>query len=104
MGVVCLRSPSARWQWGPRDRAAVHASARQDESFPHAAFPLQQQQQQHQTVPVEETRQYSQAGAPPRMLHPSTHPPQQTSIMVDLHEQVGLTPSHFHTGLIKVQS
>ncbi|XP_017345700.1 RING finger protein 44 isoform X2 [Ictalurus punctatus] len=81
-----LKSPPARWQWGQRDRTAAHASPRQDENFPHAAFP--QQQHQHQAVPVEEARQYSQAGAPPRMLHPSTHPPQQTSIMVDLHEQM----------------
>lgn len=85
---VCFCSPPARWQWGQRDRAVVHASPRQDENFAHAAFP-QQPQQQHQAIPVEEARQYSQAGAPPRMLHPSTHPPQQTSIMVDLHEQVG---------------
>lgn len=82
----CFCSPPARWQWGQRDRTAVHASPRQDENFPHAAFT---QQQQQQPVPVEEARQYSQAGVPPRMLHPSPHPPQQTSIMVDLHEQVG---------------
>ncbi|XP_046722947.1 RING finger protein 44 isoform X5 [Silurus meridionalis] len=83
--VHLRRSPPGRWQWGQRDRAAVHASLRQDENFPHASFP---QQQQSQAVPVEEARQYSQAGVPPRMLHPSTHPPQQTSIMVDLHEQL----------------
>ncbi|XP_026993947.2 RING finger protein 44 isoform X1 [Tachysurus fulvidraco] len=84
--VHLRRSPPARWQWGQRDRAVVHASPRQDENFAHGAFP--QQQQHHQAIPVEEARQYSQAGAPPRMLHPPTHPPQQTSIMVDLHEQM----------------
>uniref|UniRef100_A0A8B9K674 RING-type domain-containing protein n=1 Tax=Astyanax mexicanus TaxID=7994 RepID=A0A8B9K674_ASTMX len=51
-------------------------------------YQLQQQQQHQQHVPLEESRQYSHPSAPPRMLHPATHPPQQSSIMVDLHEQM----------------
>ncbi|XP_076842529.1 RING finger protein 44 isoform X5 [Brachyhypopomus gauderio] len=77
--VHLRRSPPARRQWGQRDAAVVRGTPRQDESFPHAAFPPQQ-------LPLEDSRQYGHAGAPPRLLHP--HPPQPSSIMVDLHEQM----------------
>ncbi|XP_035388229.1 RING finger protein 44 isoform X1 [Electrophorus electricus] len=77
--VHLRRSPPARRQWGQRDGAVVRGAPRQDESFPHATFPPQQ-------LPLEESRQYGHAGAPPRLLHP--HPPQPSSIMVDLHEQM----------------
>ncbi|XP_066498342.1 RING finger protein 44 isoform X4 [Hoplias malabaricus] len=82
--VHLRRSPPVRRQWGQRDRPVLHGSLRQDETFHHPVF----SQQQHQHVPLEESRQYSHASAPPRMLHPNTHPPQQSSIMVDLHEQL----------------
>ncbi|XP_072549092.1 RING finger protein 44 isoform X3 [Salminus brasiliensis] len=88
--VHLRRSPPVRRQWGQRDRPVLHGSLRQDETFHHPVFSQQQQQQQQQQqhVPLEESRQYSHPSAPPRMLHPATHPPQQSSIMVDLHEQM----------------
>lgn len=83
-------SPPVRRQWGPRDRPVLHGSLHQDENFHHSLFSQQSQQHQHQQqIPLDESRQYSHTSAPPRMLHPATHPPQQSPIMVDLHEQVG---------------
>lgn len=84
-------SPPVRRQWGPRDRPVLHGSLHQDENFHHSLFSQQPQQHQHQQqqIPLDESRQYSHTSAPPRMLHPATHPPQQSPIMVDLHEQVG---------------
>ncbi|KTG06449.1 hypothetical protein cypCar_00020205 [Cyprinus carpio] len=76
------RSPPVRHQWGQRDRPAVHTSLHQDENFHHPVF------SQHQQIPLDESRQYSHTSAPPRMLHTATQPPQQSSIMVDLHEQM----------------
>lgn len=77
-----MSSPPVRRQWGQRDRPAVHTSLHQDENFHHPVF------SQHQQIPLDESRQYSHTSAPPRMLHTATQPPQQNSIMVDLHEQV----------------
>ncbi|KAM9413048.1 RING finger protein 44-like isoform 2-T9 [Salvelinus alpinus] len=82
--VHLRRSPPVRRQWGSRDRPVVlHNALRQD--FHHPLF-----SQQHQQVLLDESRQYSQASAPPRMLHPAAHPPQhqQTPIMVELHDQM----------------
>ncbi|XP_071255540.1 RING finger protein 44-like isoform X2 [Salvelinus alpinus] len=81
--VHLRRSPPVRQQWGGRDRPVVlHSALRQD--FHHPLF-----SQQHQQVLLDESRQYSHASAPPRMLHPAAHPPQhqQTPIMVELHDQ-----------------
>ncbi|KAF3693712.1 RING finger protein 44 [Channa argus] len=39
-------------------------------------------------VPLDESRQYSHTSTPPRMLHPAAHMPQQSPIMVDLHDQM----------------
>lgn len=102
---VCLcPSPPVRHQWGQRDRPAVHTSLHQDENFHHPVF------SQHQQIPLDESRQYSHTSAPPRMLHTATQPPQQSSIMVDLHEQVLMVSSlsfrpevsntHFHLGVV----
>uniref|UniRef100_A0A673IWQ0 RING finger protein 44-like n=1 Tax=Sinocyclocheilus rhinocerous TaxID=307959 RepID=A0A673IWQ0_9TELE len=76
------RSPPVRRQWGQRDRPTVHTSLHQDENFHHPVF------SQHQQIHLDESRHYSHTSAPPRMLHTSTQPPQQSSIMVDLHEQM----------------
>ncbi|XP_055783834.1 RING finger protein 44-like isoform X2 [Salvelinus fontinalis] len=81
--VHLRRSPPVRRQWGSRDRPVVlHSALLQD--FHHPLF-----SQQHQQVLLDESRQYSHASAPPRMLHPAAHPPQhqQTPVMVELHDQ-----------------
>ncbi|XP_038849319.1 RING finger protein 44-like isoform X2 [Salvelinus namaycush] len=81
--VHLRRSPPVRRQWGSRDRPVVlHSALLQD--FHHPLF-----SQQHQQVLLDESRQYSHASAPPRMLHPVAHPPQhqQTPVMVELHDQ-----------------
>ncbi|TKS72557.1 RING finger protein 44 [Collichthys lucidus] len=77
------RSPPLRRQWGRRDRPVLHSSLVQDENFHHLLF-----SQHHQQVPLDESRQYSHTSTPPRMLHPAAHLPQQSPIMVDLHDQL----------------
>uniref|UniRef100_A0A8C9QNS3 Ring finger protein 44 n=1 Tax=Scleropages formosus TaxID=113540 RepID=A0A8C9QNS3_SCLFO len=79
--VLLRRSPPVRRQWGRRDRPILHPG----ENFHH---PLLSQQQ----LSVDESRLYSHTSAPPRMLHPAAHPPQQNAIMVDLHEQMHQGP------------
>ncbi|KAI3351908.1 hypothetical protein L3Q82_020739, partial [Scortum barcoo] len=76
-------SPPVRRQWGRRDRPVLHSSLVQDENFHHLLF-----SQHHQQVPLDESRQYSHTSTPPRMLHPAAHLPQQSPIMVDLHDQM----------------
>ncbi|XP_041253531.1 RING finger protein 44 isoform X2 [Onychostruthus taczanowskii] len=75
------RSPSARRQWGRRDRPLATLLG-QDEPQVHPAFP----QQPH--IPVDEPRAYALPSTPPRMLHPAAHPPHQNPFMVDLHDQL----------------
>ncbi|NXM60471.1 RNF44 protein, partial [Illadopsis cleaveri] len=79
------RSPSARRQWGRRDRPLATLLG-QDEPQVHPAFP----QQPH--IPVDEPRAYALPSTPPRMLHPAAHPPHQNPFMVDLHDQVHQGP------------
>ncbi|XP_067375664.1 RING finger protein 44 isoform X4 [Channa argus] len=81
--VHLRRSPPVRRQWGRRDRPVLHTSLGQDENFHHLLF-----SQHHQQVPLDESRQYSHTSTPPRMLHPAAHMPQQSPIMVDLHDQM----------------
>ncbi|XP_035525284.1 RING finger protein 44 isoform X3 [Morone saxatilis] len=81
--VHLRRSPPVRRQWGRRDRPVLHSSLVQDENFHHLLF-----SQHHQQVPLDESRQYSHTSTPPRMLHPAAHLPQQSPIMVDLHDQM----------------
>uniref|UniRef100_A0A3Q4HCY4 Ring finger protein 44 n=1 Tax=Neolamprologus brichardi TaxID=32507 RepID=A0A3Q4HCY4_NEOBR len=76
-------SPPIRRQWGRRDRPVLHTSPVQDENFHHLLF-----SQHHQQVPLDESRQYSHTSTAPRMLHPAAHLPQQSPIMVDLHDQM----------------
>uniref|UniRef100_A0A8C6UQM6 Ring finger protein 44 n=1 Tax=Neogobius melanostomus TaxID=47308 RepID=A0A8C6UQM6_9GOBI len=78
------RSPPVRRQWGRRDRPVLHASLVQDENLHHLLF----SQHHHQQVPLDDSRQYSHTSTAPRMLHPAAHLPQQSPIMVDLHEQM----------------
>lgn len=80
---VNIHSPPVRRQWG-RDRPVLHTSLVQDENFHHLLF-----SQHHQQVSLDESRHYSRTSTPPRMLHPAAHLPQQSPIMVDLHDQVG---------------
>ncbi|CAL8330920.1 unnamed protein product [Gadus morhua 'NCC'] len=88
--VHLRRSPPLRRQWVGRDRPALHSSLIQDENFHRLLFSQhqQQQQQQHPQVPLDESRHYNHASAPPRMLHAAAHLPQQSPIMVDLHDQM----------------
>ncbi|KAK5897327.1 hypothetical protein CesoFtcFv8_010398 [Champsocephalus esox] len=82
--VHLRRSPPVRRQWGRRDRPILHTSLVHDENFHHLLF-----SQHHQQVPLDESRQYSHVtSTPPRMLHPAAHLPQQSPIMVDLHDQM----------------
>lgn len=84
-------SPPLRRQWTGRDRPALHGSLIQDENFHRLLFsqhPQHQPQQQPPQVPLDESRHYNHSSAPPRMLHPAAHLPQQSPIMVDLHDQV----------------
>ncbi|XP_028669555.1 RING finger protein 44 isoform X1 [Erpetoichthys calabaricus] len=81
------RSPPVRRQWGRRDRPLLHNSLHQDENLHHPLFSQHQQQ-----ISLDESRVYSHTSVQPRMLHPATHPPQQNSIMVDLHEQMHQGP------------
>lgn len=77
------RSPPLRRQWAGRDGPALHGSLIQDENFHRLLFSQQQPQ-----IPLDESRHYNHASAPPRMLHPAPHLPQQSPIMVDLHDQM----------------
>uniref|UniRef100_A0A671TT64 Ring finger protein 44 n=1 Tax=Sparus aurata TaxID=8175 RepID=A0A671TT64_SPAAU len=81
--VHLRRSPPVRRQWGRRDRPVLHSSLVQDENFHHLLF-----SQHHQQVPLDDSRQYSHTSTAPRMLHPAAHLPQQSPIMVDLHDQM----------------
>ncbi|XP_068596659.1 RING finger protein 44 [Brachionichthys hirsutus] len=81
--VHLRRSPSVRRQWGRQDRTVLHSSFVQDENFHRLLF-----SQHHQQAPLDESRQYSHTSTPPRMLHPAAHLPQQSPIMVDLHDQM----------------
>ncbi|XP_030253273.1 RING finger protein 44 isoform X3 [Sparus aurata] len=81
--VHLRRSPPVRRQWGRRDRPVLHSSLVQDENFHHLLF-----SQHHQQVPLDDSRQYSHTSTAPRMLHPAAHLPQQSPIMVDLHDQL----------------
>lgn len=80
---VCCYSPPERHQWGRRDRPVLFSSLVQDENFHHLLF-----SQHHQQVALDESRQYNHTSTAPRMLHPAAHLPQQSPIMVDLHDQV----------------
>ncbi|KAG7483994.1 hypothetical protein MATL_G00044280 [Megalops atlanticus] len=80
------RSPPVRHQWERRDRPLPLSGPHQDENFHH---PLLSQQQQQI---LDESRPYGHISAPPRMLHPVAHPPQQNPVMVDLHEQIHQGP------------
>lgn len=86
VSVWCC-SPPERHQWGRRDRPLLVSSLVQDENFHHLLF-----SQHHQHVPIDESRQYNHTSTPPRMLHPAAHLPQQSPIMVDLHDQVTEQP------------
>ncbi|XP_053734942.1 RING finger protein 44 isoform X1 [Synchiropus splendidus] len=81
--VHLRRSPPVRHQWGRQDRPVLHTSLIQDENFHHLLF-----SHHHQQVPLDESRQFSHTSTAPRMLHPAAHLPQQSPIMVDLHEQM----------------
>ncbi|XP_063783980.1 RING finger protein 44 [Pseudophryne corroboree] len=74
------RSPPARRQWGRRERPQQTLLSQDDSSFRAAFFP------------VDEHRVFALTSTPPRMLHPAAHSTQQTSFMVDLHEQVHQGP------------
>ncbi|GCB74017.1 hypothetical protein scyTo_0003101 [Scyliorhinus torazame] len=73
------RSPPARRQWGRRDRP-LHNPINQDENYHHPPY--------SQQLPIDENRSYNHTSLSPRMLHPAAHPPQQSPVMVDLHEQM----------------
>lgn len=77
-------SPPERHHWGRRDRPVLLSSLVQDENFHHLLF-----SQHHQQVALDESRQYNHTSTASRMLHPpAAHLPQQSPIMVDLHDQV----------------
>lgn len=82
---VCPLSPPVRRQWGGQARPVLHSSPVQDENFHQLLF-----SQHPQQIPLDESRQYSHTSTAPRMLHPAAHLPQQSHIMVDLHDQVPL--------------
>lgn len=77
-------SPPERHHWGRRDRPVLLSSLVHDENFHHLLF-----SQHHQQVALDESRQYTHTSTASRMLHPTAaHLPQQSPIMVDLHDQV----------------
>ncbi|XP_038625579.1 E3 ubiquitin-protein ligase RNF38 isoform X2 [Tachyglossus aculeatus] len=73
------RSPPRR-QRGRRDRVSRQNTMNQDENYHHLPFGQQQA--------IEEPRAFHPPNVSPCMLHPAAHPPQQNSVMVDIHEQI----------------
>lgn len=84
LSLCSLFSPPERHHWGRRDRPVLLSSLVHDENFHHLLF-----SQHHQQVALDESRQYTHTSTASRMLHPTAaHLPQQSPIMVDLHDQV----------------
>ncbi|MBN3310235.1 RNF38 ligase, partial [Amia calva] len=74
------RSPPVRRQRGRRDRLPRHSTVGQDENYHHLTY--------GQPPSLEEPRAFHPPNVSPRMLHPAAHPPQQSAVMVDIHEQI----------------
>ncbi|KAM7077692.1 E3 ubiquitin-protein ligase RNF38-like isoform 3-T3 [Ciconia maguari] len=74
------RSPPVRRQRARRDRLSRHNSVSQDENYPHLSYGQQQA--------IEEPQAFNSPNIPHRMLHPAAHPPQQNTVMVDIHDQI----------------
>ncbi|XP_053558704.1 E3 ubiquitin-protein ligase RNF38 isoform X2 [Bombina bombina] len=74
------RSPPVRRQRGRRERLSRHSSINQDENYHHLSY--------GQPQTVEEPRAFHPPTVSPRMLHPAAHPPQQNTVMIDIHEQI----------------
>ncbi|MBN3326118.1 RNF38 ligase, partial [Atractosteus spatula] len=73
-------SPPVRRQRGRRDRLSRHSAAGQDENFHHLPY--------GQPPSLEEPRAFHPPNMSPRLLHPAAHPPQQSAVMVDIHDQI----------------
>ncbi|XP_033890978.1 E3 ubiquitin-protein ligase RNF38 isoform X1 [Acipenser ruthenus] len=74
------RSPPVRRQRGRRDRMPRHNSISQDENYHHLTY--------GQQPSMEEPRAFHPPSVSPRLLHPAAHPPQPSTVMVDIHEQI----------------
>ncbi|XP_055648790.1 E3 ubiquitin-protein ligase RNF38-like isoform X2 [Falco peregrinus] len=74
------RSPPARRQRARRDRLSRHNSVSQDENYHHLFYGQQQA--------IEEPQAFNPPNISHRMLHPAAHPPQQNTVMVDIHDQI----------------
>ncbi|XP_075345102.1 E3 ubiquitin-protein ligase RNF38-like isoform X3 [Mycteria americana] len=74
------RSPPVRRQRARRDRLSRHNSVSQDENYPHLSYGQQQA--------IEEPQAFNPPNISHRMLHPAAHPPQQNTVMVDIHDQI----------------
>ncbi|RXM97746.1 E3 ubiquitin-protein ligase RNF38 [Acipenser ruthenus] len=57
-----------------------HNSISQDENYHHLMYGQQQS--------MEEPRAFHPPSVSPRLLHPAAHPPQPSTVMVDIHEQI----------------
>ncbi|XP_069735841.1 E3 ubiquitin-protein ligase RNF38-like isoform X2 [Phaenicophaeus curvirostris] len=63
-----------------RDRLSRHNSVSQDENYHHLSYGQQQA--------IEEPQAFNPPNISHRMLHPAAHPPQQNTVMVDIHDQI----------------
>ncbi|XP_075595102.1 E3 ubiquitin-protein ligase RNF38-like [Balearica regulorum gibbericeps] len=78
--VRSRRSPPVRRQRARRDRLSRHNSVSQDENYHHLSYGQQQV--------IEESQAFNPSNISHRMLHPAAHPPQQNTVMVDIHDQM----------------
>ncbi|XP_051497579.1 E3 ubiquitin-protein ligase RNF38-like [Apus apus] len=74
------RSPPVRHQRARRDCLSRHNSFSQGENYHHRSYGQQQA--------IEEPQAFNPPNISHRMLHPAAHPPQQNTVMVDIHDQI----------------
>ncbi|XP_040399194.1 uncharacterized protein LOC121062956 [Cygnus olor] len=74
------RSPPVHRQRARRDLLSRHNSISQDENYRHLSYGQQQA--------IEDPQTFHPPNISHHMFHPAAHPPQQNSMMVDIHDQV----------------
>ncbi|XP_009995705.1 PREDICTED: E3 ubiquitin-protein ligase RNF38-like [Chaetura pelagica] len=75
-----FRSPPVHHQRARRDCLSQHNSFSQGENYHHLSYGRQQA--------IEEPQAFNPPNISHRMLSPAAHPPQQNTVMVDIHDQI----------------
>nr|XP_038025539.1 E3 ubiquitin-protein ligase RNF38-like [Anas platyrhynchos] len=74
------RSPPVHRQRARRDHLSRHNSISQDENYRHLSYGQQQA--------IEDPQTFHPPNISHHMLHTAAHPPEQNSMMVDIHDQI----------------